>query len=109
MLKAGDVIEFTIQIDVEIPEEVSQEGKPISLDDYKRTYTVSYAINDTEVLGEYFVTVNEGECALEDDIENYVKEEMKSSYSEVTEYEIEYIDRDSCYERAKVRIKAVKE
>ncbi len=41
-VKVGDIIDFSVEIEIDIPKE--DEGKQISVNDYKREYKVSYDI-----------------------------------------------------------------
>jgi uncharacterized sporulation protein YeaH/YhbH (DUF444 family) len=102
--KVGDIIEFSIMIDVDIPEE--DLNKEICVNDYKREYKVSYDVNNMEEYGDYTLDVGEGEVPPEDDIKNCVELLMEERFPEVAEYEILELN-NSEYEHQTGAVKVV--
>lgn len=105
--KVGDIIEFTIRIDILISDYEKING-PIRVDDYEREYNVSYTINDTEESHNYFFNAEAGKIPHEDDIKTFVREIMPLEFKEVTAYEIvELYEAEYELQSAKVIVKAV--
>lgn len=108
--KVGDIIEFTLKIEAQIPDEDLESGAVLDDSDYKHDYDISYTVNDDEEYGSCSYTLEEG-CFPDfgDDIEECIKEEMETGFNEVTDYEIFDVDNsDYDWKTAKVRVKAVK-
>ena len=105
--KIGDIIEFTIRIDILMPEG-EKNNNSINVDDYERVYNVSYTINDTEESHDYFLNAEPGMIPPENDIKTFVSEIMPLEFKEVTDYEIiELYDAEYDLQSAKVVVKAV--
>lgn len=106
--KINDIIEFAVRINTIIPEE-DLENDVINEDDYAHEYSVSYSVNNGEEIGGYDFKAAAGFCPSEDNIEEYIKDEMADCFEEVTDYEVFDIDKsihDS--QTAKVRVKSIK-
>lgn len=107
--KIDDIIEFNIDIEIDIPEDYNQ-SEPVCVTDYKRVYTVECRINDTEEISEYILDVEDGTIPIEDDIREYIKYEIKNEFSEVTAYEIlDIYTNEYDHQSARIRVTAVKE
>ena len=107
--KVNDIIEFSIDIEIDIPEDYDQ-SKGVDVSKFKREYIVSCSINETEENSEYSLDVEAGITPVEDNIKDYVKYEMQNTFSEVTDYEIiDIYMGEYDHQSAKIRVKAVKE
>ena len=105
-VKVGDIIDFSLEIEIDIPKE--DEGKQISVNDYKREYNVTYQVYGTPEYNQYYLDSESGEIPIEDDIKDLVKYVMENEYKEVTKYEIlELNSSEYDHQDAKVKIVAM--
>lgn len=104
----GDVINVSIRLDADIPEE-DFEKDVIEMDKYDKKYSVDYYCERTGASCSDNFTVEKG-SDIDDDINNYIEEDLQKIYPEITEYEIFDVKKDDFQEQsAKVRIKALKQ
>ena len=73
-VKVGDIIDFSLEIEIDIPKE--DKGKQISVNDYKREYNVTYQVYGTPEYNQYYLDSESGEIPIEDDIKDLVKYEI---------------------------------
>lgn len=104
----GDVIEVTIKLEADIPDEDWDKGV-IDMDKYDKKYSVDYSCQRTGSSCSDDFTVEAG-FTIDDEIDCYIKEDLPKIYPEIADYEIFDINKDDFeYQSAKVKIKALKE
>ena len=107
--KINDIIEFAVRINTIIPDK-DLEKDVINEDDYAHEYSVSYSVNNGKEIGGYDFKTAPGFYPSEENIEEYIKDEMADVFEEVTDYEVFDVDKDiHDSQTAKVRVIAVKE
>ena len=108
-LKAGDVIEVSMSIDPQIPEE-DYEKHNLNLDDYDIKYNISYIFPHDMGCGDVDFLVEAGYCpSFGDDIKSYIEESVHNDIKELDDYEIFDVDNSSFeYQTAKIRVKSLK-
>lgn len=103
----GDIIEVSITLDVDIPEEELAKNV-IDIDNYEKNYSVDYHCERSGSACSYEFTVEKG-FSIDDDIDVYVKEDLKKIYPEITGYEIFDVEKDDIdYQSAKIKITSLK-
>ncbi len=102
----GDVIDVSIRLEVNIPEE-DYSKSIIEIDNYEKHYYVDYSCARTSSSCFYDFTIEEG-FSINDEIDSYIKEDLQKIYPEIAEYEIFDVNKDDFeYQSAKVRIKSL--
>ena len=100
----GDIIEVSMKIEYQIPEE--DETKPeIDLSDYATTYEIHYSYPEEKGFMDIDFTVD-ADCSesFNDDLKQYLEEYLKKDMKEIAEYELFDIDNEGEYQTAKIKI-----
>ena len=107
--KVDDIIEVSMDIRLDIPEEDSEKTE-IYTHDYRQNYEITYHNLREDSFGEVDFSVEAGFSPSFSSIEGYLKEELKNDYEEITDYELLESDMsDGEYQTAKIKVKAIKE
>ena len=100
----GDIIEVSMKIEYQIPEE--DETKPvIDLSDYPTIYEIDYSYPKEKGFRNIDFTFDAGcSACFNDDIKQYLEEYLKEDMKEIAEYELFDIDNKGEYQTAKIKI-----
>ena len=104
-LKENDVIEVSISITPQIPEE-DEEKTVIDLNDYATDYCINYSYPDSGFTDVSFT--EEAGCSSFCDIKDYLEQYLKDDITEIDEYELFDINDVGEYQTAKIKVKSVK-
>jgi len=106
-LKENDILEISLKIETLIPEE--DLAKPIiDNSDYAHEYSITYLLNDDKCIGGCDFKTDAGFLyEYDNNIEGFVKEELKTSFPEIIDYEI-LETNDIEYEHQYAKIKVIK-
>ena len=109
MFKAGDVIEVTLSIDLEIPDE-DFENRKVDLDNYSGRFIIDYTLPENIICSSCSIDAEPGFGSIFDyDIKRYIEEYLSNDISEIDKYEIFDVDNSSFeYQKAKIRVKSLK-
>ena len=111
-MKIGDIINVSMRMDFEVPEEDLERNNYITpdLDVYDRQYEVSYSYPRSSGFTNVNYTDSAGCCSSYCDINEYLKDRIKEDLPFLLDYEIfDVDDTDGECQTAKIRIKAFKE
>ena len=104
-LKADDIIEVSISITPQIPEE--DEEKPvIDLNDYATDYFINYSYPDSGYTDVSFT--EDAGCSSFCDIKDYLEQYLQTDIEEIDEYEIFDVDDVGEYQTAKIKVISLK-
>ena len=105
MIKVNDVIDVRLRITLEdVPENLTE----IDWSDYNKNYSFAFFLGD-ECLGGVDFDLEAG-YSIDDEISEMIKEDFLKWFEEVSDFEIFDVESDDYeYQKAKVRIKALKE
>ena len=99
----GDIIEVSMKIEYQIPEE--DETKPeIDLSDYATTYEILYSYPEEGFMDIHFTVDADCSESFNDDLKQYLEEYLKKDMKEIAEYELFDIDNEGEYQTAKIKI-----
>lgn len=106
MYKVNDIYNVTMSIEIiGIPDDVTT----INYEDYEKKYSITYYFNNG--IGSCDFTIPAG-CisTFNDDIEEFIQDNMQEVYPEITKYEIFDVKNDNIeYQKAKVKVLEVVE
>ena len=105
ILKAEDIVEVSMRIEPQIPEE-DEDKIVLYLDDYATDYSVSYFL-DKKCFAEASFREEAG-CSSFSDIKDYLEQYLKNDIDEIDEYEIFDVEDDGEYQIAKIRVSSIK-
>lgn len=105
-LKAEDIIEVSMSITPQIPEE-DEEKTVIDLNDYATDYCINYSYPDSGFTDVSFT--EDAGCSSFCDIKDYLEQSLKDDIEEIDEYELFDIDNAGEYQTAKIKILKIKE
>ena len=106
-IEVNDVIEVTLRLELEIPEE-DEDKREIYVHDYNQKYNITYRNLRNDDFCDIDFTVDAGCIPCFSDIESYLQEDLIHDYEEITEYELlESDSSDIEYQTAKIRVKSL--
>lgn len=105
-LKENDVIEVSMSITPQIPEE-DEEKTVIDLNDYATECSISYTYPDSGFTDLSFT--EDAGCSSFCDIKDYLEQYLKNDIEEIDEYELFDVDNIGEYQAAKIKILKIKE
>ncbi len=105
-LKENDVIEVSMSITPQIPEE-DEEKTVIDLNDYATDYCINYSYPDSGFTDVSFT--EDAGCLSFCDIKDYLEQYLKDDITEIDEYEIFDVDNVGESQTAKIKILKIKE
>lgn len=106
--KVNDVIEVRLEIEVlNLPDDI----KEYDITDYETNIKTTYTYNDGNSFVDTDMSLEAGlSPAVGYEIEDWIKEDLKSLFEEIDDYDIFEVNKeDSNEQRAKIRVKSIKE